>query len=320
MKALVTGAPGFIGSHLVEALLNKGYSVTCLIRDTSHLRWTEHLDISYIRGELADPSSYRNDLTEYDFVFHVAGVTKAVREKDFFIGNAENTKQLLRAIADTRSHIKRFVFLSSQAAVGPSHNGVPVNESSPPQPVSAYGRSKLEGEKHVLSFQHVIPFSIIRPPAVYGPRDTDFLLFFKTIKKGFYPYWGKCHYSLLYVEDLIKGIILSSETQRAENQIFFLSGSINYTNDEIAKEISSALGKKARKVSLPRACMPLVGLIGEKLNQKSIMNRDRVKDFRYSNWTCDAGKAKDEIGFETTISLPEGIKWTADWYKIHKWL
>ncbi len=320
MKALVTGAPGFIGSHLVESLIKKGYTVTCLTRKTSHHRWIEHLDIFRIYGDLSDPSSYRNDLTEYDVVFHVAGVTKATTERDFFIGNTENTRKLLQVIGDTQSHIKRFVFLSSHAAVGPSHNGIPVNEGSPPRPVSAYGRSKLEAEKQVYAIENTIPFSIIRPPAVYGPRDTDFLLLFKAIKNGFYPYWGECHYSLLYVQDLVNGIVLSAERHEAENQIFFLSNSIYYTNDEIAKEISSALGTRALKLRLPRPCMPFLAFLSEKFNQRSIMNRERVKDFQYSNWTCDAGKAKEEIGFESTISLREGIKWTADWYRIHKWL
>ncbi len=320
MKALVTGAPGFIGSHLVAYLIKKGYTVTCLTRKTSDLRWIEDFDIVRIVGDLSDPSTYRNDLTDYDVVFHIAGVTKAATEKDFFTGNAENTKKLLQVMKDTQSQIQRFVYLSSQAAVGPSHDGMPVHESSPPRPVSAYGRSKLEAEKKVCSFQSTMPYSILRPPAVYGPRDTDFLLLFKAIKNGIYPYWGECHYSLLYVEDLVNGIVLSAERPEAENQIFFLSDSISYTNDEIAKEISSVLGRRTLKLRLPRPCMPFLGYMGEKFNQKSIMNRERVKDFRYSNWTCDSGKAQNDIGFTTTTSLAEGIKWTADWYKIHKWL
>ena len=320
MKALVTGAAGFIGSHIVEALTKKGYDVTCLARKSANLRWVEHLNIKYIHGDLADPESYAGQIAGFDYVFHLAGLTKAVSEKEFFKANAENTKKLLQVVAERNPAVNRFIFLSSLAAIGPSSNGRPVREDSPPRPVSAYGKSKLDAESAVLEYSDRMPVTILRPPAVYGPRDRDFLLLFRSIKKGFFPYWGKCYYSLIYVEDLVKGIMVSAESQRAENKTYFLSDRLIYTNDDMVREISSALHTNAVRIRLPLALMPVLALIAQKIDKKGIINTDRVKDFRFSNWTCDPGKSEKELGFRPGITLQEGIKWTEDWYRVQRWL
>jgi nucleoside-diphosphate-sugar epimerase len=197
---------------------------------------------------------------------------------------------------------------------------LPVREDSPASPVSMYGRSKLEGEKFVFSIKERVPITVIRPPGVYGPRDRDFFVMFKMIKKGFFPDWGRCYYSLLYVDDLVDGIIDAAEKKEAAGEVFFLSGDAIYTNSEIASEISSAVGTKAVRIRLPRSFLPALAFLGQKIDKKGIINRDRICDFRYTNWTCDARKAQRELGFKAKISLREGMKWTADWYRIHRWL
>jgi nucleoside-diphosphate-sugar epimerase len=320
MKALVTGAAGFIGSHLAEALVKKGYEVTCVARKTSDLRWIEHLDLEYIICDLADIESCAGKIKDFDYIFHLAGVTKALSEKDYFLANAEYTRKLVQVAARDNLKLTRFIYLSSLAAIGPSSDCLPVREDSEPAPVSVYGRSKLEGEKAVREFKDRIPVTIIRPPAVYGPRDSDFFVMFKMIKKGIFPYWGKCYYSLLYVEDLIQGILLSAEKEEAEGRTFFLTDETVYTNEDIAGEICSALGARALKIRLPRSVLPFLAFFGQKMNKKGIINTDRIRDFRYSHWTCDGGKARNELGFKSKITLREGIKWTADWYKIHRWI
>lgn len=320
MKALVTGAAGFIGSHLAEALIKKGYEVTCIARETSDLRWIEHLDLEYIICDLADIESCAGKIRDFDYIFHLAGVTKALSEKDYFLANAVLTRKLVQVAARENPKLKRFIYLSSLAAIGPSNDSAPVREDSAPAPVSIYGKSKLEGEKAVVEFRDRLPVTIIRPPAVYGPRDSDFFVMFKMIKKGIFPYWGKCYYSLLYVEDLIQGIILSAEKKEAEGRTFFLTDEMVYTNEDIAGEICSAIGSKALKVRLPQSFLPFLAFFGQKMDKKGIINADRIRDFRYSHWTCDGGKARNELGFKSKITLREGIKWTADWYKIHRWI
>jgi nucleoside-diphosphate-sugar epimerase len=320
MKALVTGAAGFIGSHLAEALVGRGYEVTCLARKTSNLKWIEHLDLKYLLCDLADIESCPEKISGFDFVFHAAGITKTACEKDFFTVNAECTRKLLRVVAASNPGLKRFIYVSTLAAAGPGRDGKPVDEETSASPVSSYGKSKLEGERAVLEYGTRIPVTIVRPSAVYGPRDTDFFLLFSSVKKGFYPYWGRCYYSLIYVEDLVRGIIVSAEKKEGEGRTFFLADETVYTNDDILQAISAALGRRAVRVRLPRRLMPLVAYIGEKIDKKGIINRDKAREARYSNWTCDVGRAREELGFKAKTTLREGTKWTADWYRIHRWL
>ncbi len=320
MKALVTGATGFIGSHLCEGLVKRGFEVIYLSRGTSNLKWVESLDITQVRGDCTIPESLQNVVSDVDYVFHLAGLTKSPSGKAFFTVNHKGTENLIKAVAERNTKVKRFLYLSSLAAAGPGRNGHPVVEETTPHPVSDYGRSKLEGEREVLKYKNQMPITIIRPPAVYGPRDKDMLLIFKMMKKGFFFDLGKCYYSLLYVDDLVQGILLSTEEKKAEGQTYFLSDGHSYTGEEIAKEISSALDVKAKPLKVPKFVMPFFAFVGERVNKQGIINRDRIKDFKHSYWVCDSKKAREEIGFSPRVSLKEGIKWTADWYRIHRWL
>lgn len=320
MRALVTGATGFIGSHLCEALMKRGYDVTCLSRDTSRHRWVEDLNISRVRGDCTMAESLCSLPGDFDYVFHLAGLTKSSSPDDFFSVNARGTENIVKTVAERNPSVKRFVYLSSLAAVGPSKNGTPLREDSPPAPVSNYGKSKLGGEMAVLKYRDAIPVTILRPPAVYGPRDRDMLVMFRMIKKGFFFDLGKCYYSLLYVDDLIEGILLSAEKPEAIGEVYFLCDGTIQTSDDIVGSISAALQVRARPVRVPKCAMPLIAAIGEKIERGGIINRDRVQDFMHTHWICDGRKAREEIGFRPRVGMREGIQWTAEWYRIHKWL
>ena len=319
MKALVTGATGFIGSHLCEELIKRGYEVTCLLRECSSSQWVESLKLTPFIGDCTQPETLSRISNDFDYIFHLAGLTKACSMKDFFDVNVRGTENLMH-VASRNSNLRRFIYLSSLSATGPGKNGAPVNEDSKPKPVSHYGESKLAGERAVLKHHDKVPVTILRPPAVYGPRDRDFLVFFKMIKKGFYPDWGKCYYSLLYVDDLVQGILLSAEKEKAEGEIYFLSGTEFYKGTEIAEAISSVLNVEVRQLRIPKFVMPLFAYIGERVNRHGIINRDKVRELRYSHWICDARKAREEIGFQTRATLKDGVQWTADWYRIHRWI
>jgi nucleoside-diphosphate-sugar epimerase len=320
MKALVTGATGFIGSHLCAELAKRGYQVTCLIREKSDLKWVENIDVKLITGDCKSLDSLFPAVTDIDYVFHLAGLTKACSPDDFFCTNTKGTENLIRAVAEKSPKVKRFVYLSSLAAAGPSRNGSPLTENAEPRPVSSYGRSKLEGEKAVLNYKDTIPITILRPSAVYGPRDRDFFVFFKMLKKGVFPYWGKCYYSLLYIDDLVQGIILAAESKRAKGELYFLADSKLYTNDKILDAMSSALGARAIRLRVPKFIMPFFAYVGERVKKEGIINRDKMNELSYSHWICDIKKAREELGFITKVRIKEGMKWTADWYRIHRWL
>lgn len=324
MKALITGATGFIGSHLAGALIREGFDVACLVRNPSNLRYLEDLNVRIVRGDCTDISSLHDAVGDMDHIFHLAGLTKACSEADFFNANVRGTENIVQAVLENNPNIKRFVYLSSLAAAGPSCDGKPLKEDCEPMPVSVYGRTKLEGEKIVLAHSKNMPVTVIRPPAVYGPRDRDLLVFFKMVKSGVIPYWGKCYYSFLYVEDLINGIILSALSKDAEGEIFFMSDGNIYSTDDIIEAISDALQRRPIKLNIPKFVMPLLGFISEKAKGArkgvSIINTDKIKEMRHSQWICDTTRATERLKFEPKVKIKEGTKWTADWYRIHQWI
>ncbi len=321
MKALVTGATGFIGSHLVEELIKKGYDVTCLVRKTSSLRWIEGHEVTLFQGDCEDEDSLVRLPSDFDYVFHLAGLTKARKAEDFFCVNVKGTENILKAVSAKGRVPRRFVHLSSLAAVGPSMNGAPLDETVEPRPVSDYGKSKLESEGAIMRYRGRIPATIIRPPAVYGPRDADFYVLFRMLKKGFYPYWRKCYYSLLYVDDLVRGLVQAAEKKETEGGSYFLSDGKVYSSEDIVNEISSVLGSRIVKLRVPEPLVSLLVVIAEKLgSSSSIINRDKLKELNCAHWTCDSSKAARDFSFAPKVTIKEGIKWTADWYRIHQWL
>lgn len=320
MKALITGATGFIGSHLCEELIRRGFDVTYMARDSSSHRWVEQPGLTCIRGDCTVKESLGDIPGDFDYIFHLAGLTKSCSPDDFFSVNARGTENILITVAERNPFLKRFVYLSSLAAVGPSKDGSPVREDVKPSPVSHYGMSKLEGERAVMKYRDIIPVTIVRPPAVYGPRDRDMLVMFRMIKKGFFFDLGKCYYSLLYVDDLIEGILLSAQEKAALGEIYFLCDGEIHTSEDIVTQISKVLQVRARRVKLPKRAIPFIAAVSERINRTGIINRDRVRDFTHTHWICDGGKAREEIGFRPKISMEEGIQRTADWYRKHEWL
>ncbi len=320
MKVFVTGATGFIGSFLVEALIRKGYDVTCLVRNTSDLKWLSHLRLQYLQADLDNGASYADKLGEFQYIFHLAGLTKADSTKDYYHANAVCTQKLVTAAAKMNPSLKRFLHVSSLAAAGPSIDGRPLIEDAPASPVSVYGKSKLEGEKAVLACRGMMPVTIVRPPAVYGPRDTDFYLVFKAVQNRLFPYWGKSSYSLIYVEDLVQGMILAAEKEAAADKTYYLADSRIYTNDDILSAMSATLGRKAFRLRLPRSILPVLAVLLKKIREKGIINPDKIEEIRYPHWTCDPARSMTELGFQAETSLGEGFKKTADWYRKEKWL
>lgn len=320
MKALITGATGFIGSHLTEKLLEMGWEVTCIVRDPSNLKNIKDKDIKTIKGDCSDINSLQDIPTDFDYIFHLAGLTKSSSSQDYYVANTTGTQNIVDITLKTQQNLKRFLHLSSLAAVGPSKDNTPLNEADKPNPVSDYGMSKLLAEQYVFEKRNDLPVTIIRPPIVYGPRDRDLFVFFKMINKGIAIYLQDCLYSIIYIDDLINGIIQSTMSEKTLGDIFFLSEDRFYSQLDIIDVISTALGKKTVKVRLPHKALNLVGFLVEQLKSKNIINTDKINEMKQRRWICSSNKAAETFGFGCKVTIREGIQWTANWYITQNWL
>lgn len=323
MKALLTGGTGFIGSHLAELLLDKSAEIFALVRDPHNLKWLKGLNIHLLEGDLLSIPSLPFDI---DYVFHVAGLTNSSDVADYYTVNQQGTASLFKSLHDQKILPKKIICLSSLAAVGPSFDGKPVQESDVPHPITPYGKSKLMGEAEALKFKEVYPIVILRAPAVFGPRDKDFLQYFKWIKRGALPAIGskQRYMSLCYVKDLIRAFYLCSQKELESGEIFNIGDQNPCSYDEFGEFAGQAMGKKLKKVKIPIPIGYLVALIADiagRINKKpSILNLGKFKQMRQRAWIADMKKAKDKLSFQPQYSLQDAIQETLNWYLKHDWL
>jgi nucleoside-diphosphate-sugar epimerase len=324
--SVVTGASGFVGSHLVDRLIKEGHHVKCILRKSSSRKWLDSKPVEIIDTGLFDRDKLKTILKDADYLFHVAGVVKAKHYQDYLNGNVETTRALLETVVEVNPRIKKVVIVSSLTACGPSMNGITSTEETIEHPLTSYGKSKLEQEKLAKSFMDRLPITIIRPPAVFGPRDTEIFLVFKTYKAGLMTLIGfdKKELSLVYVEDLVNGIYLAAVSNKSNGQTYFIAAEEINNWIEVSGYLSKALGKKAINLHLPHFIVYSVAAIAQFFalfsSKAATFNIEKARDFVQNAWTCDVSKAKKELGYSQSISIEEAMIRTADWYKKEKWL
>jgi dihydroflavonol-4-reductase len=326
MTVLITGATGFIGSHLAEQLIKKGYKLRCPVRKSSNLRWLQDLPIEYTQCDLINNIDIRESVQGVDYVYHVAGITKARTREEYFRGNHLATKNLLNAVRDVNPGLKRFIHVSSGTAVGPSSGSVAVTEKTAFHPITTYGISKMEAEKECQGMMDAFPITIVRPPAVYGPRDKDIFEFFNTMKKGLQPMVGfhDTYVSLIHVYDLVRGIILSGEHPLAAGRTYFISSEKYYSWKEIGEITARIMKKKVVRLRIPKTGIYIIAAFAELFSilsrKPALINFEKARDMVQDNWTFDITRSKKELGFTEEYTLETGIKNTLEWYSQHGWL
>ena len=324
--SVVTGASGFVGSHLVDYLLEKGDEVHCIVRESSNLRWLDGKNVTIHKSGLFDKGGLKKILKNVDYLYHIAGVVKAKKEDGYLKGNVETTRNLLDAVVEVAPNIKRVLIVSSLTASGPSKIDSPVNEETPTSPITTYGRSKVAQEELTKTYMDKLPISIVRPPAIYGERDTEIYLIFKTYKQGLMTLVGfnKKEVSIIYVKDLVHGIYLAATNKIAKGEIYFISSKKFYNWPQIGKVIKMGMGKAAITLRLPHAVIYGVATVAQFFamfsSKPATINLEKARDFVQEAWTCDTTKAQKDLGFIEKYSLEEGMKNTIDWYKKEKWL
>jgi len=310
----------------VEALVKKGVDVRCLLRKGSNRKWLKGIPTEEVYGDCSDPASLREAVRGVDQVFHLAGVTKAVKEETFFRVNAFGTDNLIHACLEHNARLRRFIYVSSQAAAGPCRNGKRKTESDECQPVSPYGQSKRMGEDLAIAHRHEIPLVVLRPSAVYGPRDTDMFAYFKLVSRRVKPcFFGEDQYfSLCYVEDVIQAILLTACATTPTGEIFFVSDGHEYRMEEIGDVLARALEIKAVRIRVPKAVIFGIASLSEHLSRfsrkPSLISRGKAEEMVQCHWGCDIAKARALLGFEPRIGLLEGARRTVDWYRKENWL
>lgn len=324
MKIFITGGTGFIGSQLIEYFLDqKNAEIYALVRNRKNLKWLEGLDLHILEGNLFSIPPLPNDI---DFVFHIAGITKANNSAMYYTVNQHGTASLLQALKSQKINLKKLVFLSSQAVCGPSFNGQPISENSPPAPITHYGISKQEAENEALKFKECFPLTILRAPTIFGPRDPILLQYFKLIKKRILPSLGKKQrlVSLCYVKDLIKAFDLSTSESLKSGDIFNVADPTPRSWDELGEAAGKALDVKLRTIKLPLSSLYPYYLIAEFLgkisNNPSILSREKYFEMKQSAWIINTKAIQEKLGFTPLLSFQDAIQETIDWYLEQGWL
>jgi UDP-glucose 4-epimerase len=326
-RVLITGASGFVGYHLIEHALKSGLDVYAAVRKNSKTNHLKDFPINYVYPDFNNIESLKLELEDkqYTYIIHAAGITAAKTQQDYNRVNAQYTYNLASAAAQANIKLKKFVFLSSLAALGPlpTIDGV-INEDTPPNPVTDYGRSKLLAEAKLTTISN-LPLVTLRPTAVYGPRDTGIYIILKQFSKGFEPYIGRIeqHLSFIYVKDLAR-ITLSALLSPISNKTYNLSDGKTYNRYALANFSKQVLNKKTIKVHLPLLLIKALAAFLEWAyaysSKTPALNIEKLNELNAANWICDINNVTRDLNYLPEYDLKKGLEDTFAWYKNNNWI
>ena len=331
MKILITGASGFIGSFIVEEALRRGFDTWAAVRKSSSRAFLQDERIHFIELNLSSKSQLVEQLRnlQFDYVVHAAGVTKCLNKADFHRINTEGTKNLVEALLEVKMPLKRFVFVSSLSVFGAIKEKLPydeIREDDTPQPNTEYGRSKLATEQYLDSLGTRLPYIILRPTGVYGPREKDYFMMAKSIKQhiDFAVGFQRQDITFVYVTDVVQAIFLALEKGETGRKYFLSDGEV-YQSSTFSDLIHEELGRPWwLRITAPTWVLRIITFFGEYVGRMTgkvtALNNDKYNILKQRNWRCDINPARQELGFEPQVKLEEGVKRTIKWYKDNRWL
>jgi nucleoside-diphosphate-sugar epimerase len=320
MKALVTGSTGFIGSHLVEALLEKKYEVYCFVRENSALRWLKDLDVKLITGAYSDKESFYPAVQGMDYVFHVGAVIDALEWETFYNTNVLGTVNLLEACAEKNPAVKKVVFVSSIAATGAAVDKKPLTEEDECRPVSLYGKSKLEAENAAAGFFDTLPIVILRPTNIFGARQFHLYETLKLLKKRILPLLGNGdkQTSVCNVHDLVRAMILAAENENIKSRTYFVANKEHYSWRGILAFLAGELGHSFM-IKIPYPLLVVFAFFAGKIaalrGKAPIISRKSLYNVRHYYWLHDTSRIEKELGFVPQVQFEEGLREIVRYYK-----
>ena len=324
MKVLVTGANGFVGSHVAERLLARGgVDLRLMLRRTSNLDYIQGLDYERVEGDMRNAESLRAAVQGVDAVAHVAGATSALSEAAYQEINALGTAVLVDAAA--KAGVKRFVYVSSQAAHGPNDGPEP-RIPDPPRPITPYGRSKLEGEYPVLAQRNDMSVAVLRPPVVYGPRDRALLPFYRLAKLHFVPVYGRGDrlLSWINVQDCADAIVAATLAEGPTGAVYTLSDGSTHTWRSLVRAFGDALGRRVFAIPTPPPLFKLTAYGAaalQTLSRRTLpLSPDEVKHMEPRYWVCDHAAITRDLGWAPVFDIHAGFADMLRWYREHGWL
>ena len=338
-RILITGASGFIGSFIVEEALNRGFETWAAVRKSSSKAFLQDERIHFIELNLSSEAELKQQLKDiqFDYVVHAAGVTKCLHKEDFFRINTEGTKNLVRALLDLQMPLKRFVYISSLSIMGAIREEQPykeIREQDKAMPNTAYGKSKLEAEQWLVSLnkelekknEKLLPYVILRPTGVYGPRERDYFMMAKSIQShtDFAVGFKQQDITFVYVTDVVQAVFLAMEKGQT-GRCYFLSDGEVYQSSTFSDLIRKELGNPWWiRITAPLWLLRIITFCGEYMghitSKVTALNNDKYNIMKQRNWRCDINPARQELGYEPQVKLEEGVRRSIAWYKKNKWL
>jgi len=326
-RVLITGASGFVGYHLIAEALQNGLEVYAAIRPNSKIEHLSQFNINYTYLNYTSVEDLKKEIEDkkYNYIIHAAGITKAKTLADYNQINAEFSRNLALAATQVGVPIEKFVLVSSLAALGPIQDLTAlIQDNSTPNPVTSYGKSKLLAEQYLLKIPD-LPLVIIRPTAVYGPREHDLYVIFRAINKGLDPHIGRFsqQLSFIYVKDLVK-VLVRVLSLTSHNEVYNITDGVAYNRYALADAAKLILNRKAFRVHLPVFMVNGLAILMDRLylykKDTPVLNKEKMSELTAVNWACDISRIQKDLNFIPKYSLKQGLSETLDWYKESKWL